>query len=244
MVLAGPSRTSVPHRPRLVLPGSDGQLRLVGLHRGPCVALSQQAGMTSQDLCPSVTTASDDGGRADLHGLPLTCDVFTSLVRPRHQTRRSAWAWLCMSRFHRSPKTVTGLAHPVCAPPSSLPASVHSQKCTEMRFLRQHGAIHAARSVLVGSHHLDGLLHRWACELVASRIRPWGSPRSTEAHTPCEGFPPADTVPLSPAFRPPLPSVVKRLSHLCTTTLPRCSTSGRSTPQPDCEGLTPTGSVD
>ena len=38
------------------------------------------------------------------------------------------------------------------------------------------GATHRPRSVLVVSHHLDGLLHSAGCGLVASRYRSWGSP--------------------------------------------------------------------
>lgn len=43
--------------------------------------------------------------------------------------------------------------------------------------LRHDDATRHTRSALVVSHHLDGLLHLTVSGLVASRYRPWGSPR-------------------------------------------------------------------
>jgi hypothetical protein len=132
----------------------------------------------------------------------------------------------------------------LCAPPSSVLVESTPGRVPRHASFGSTEPSALSCSVLVDSHHLDGLLHHQACGLVASHIRPWGSPRSTEAHTPCEGFPPAGTVALSPALRPSLPSIGKLPSHACTTALPPLCAHGRSTPRPDCEGLTPTGSVD
>ena len=60
-------------------------------------------------------------------------------------------------------------------PPPTYRGCVHSHRCRHR--LRSRGATRATCSVLVVSHHLDGLLRNRDRELVASRSRSWGSPR-------------------------------------------------------------------
>lgn len=90
------------------------------------------------------------------------------------------------------------------------------------RITRRDGANRRARSVLVGSHHLDGLRHLQARELVASRSRPWGpqgfctstphacraSSTSPPVHMPSRAFPSKQPftrhrVPMPPRRSPP-----------------------------------------
>jgi len=62
----------------------------------------------------------------------------------------------------------------VCAPPSSLPSASTPGEVKTLTF-GQPVPSGWSRSVLVVSHHLDGLLRAGARGLVASHIRPWGS---------------------------------------------------------------------
>lgn len=85
--------------------------------------------------------------------------------------------------------------------------------------LRPGGATRLACSALVGSHHLDGLLHPTACRRVAACCRPWGSPgcsipasraRDTSdafppVHDPPEPCPSPAAVRASPRLRAPSP---------------------------------------
>jgi hypothetical protein len=63
------------------------------------------------------------------------------------------------------------------APPSTCPAGVHSHRAPESSASATEAPPPPSRSVLVVSHHLDGLLHLLERGLVASRCRSWGSPR-------------------------------------------------------------------
>jgi hypothetical protein len=221
--------------------GSCGSLAFTADPVWPCPI----AGMTLQDLCPSGPTSTL---RMKSSHPPWTSTRLRRLRRrslpPRRQTRHSARAWLCVCLTASVPKDLPADTRTLCAPPSSLLVESTPGRVPKHAPFGSTEPSALSCSVLVDSHHLDGLLHHQACGLVASHIRPWGSPRSTEAHTPCEGFPPAGTVALSPALRPPLPSIGKRPSHACTAALPRLGAHGPSAPRPDCEGLTPTGSVD
>jgi hypothetical protein len=74
------------------------------------------------------------------------------------------------------------VALPACRP------SVVSRRCVHSRTPLQAAMAFGPRvphldscSARVVSHHLDGLLRTGACGLVASRFRPWGSPRFVPA---------------------------------------------------------------
>jgi len=74
-----------------------------------------------------------------------------------------------------------------CRPSTSAPPSVHSQVALPLPFGPTVPTVRS-RSVLVVSHHLDGLLHCEALGLVASRNRPWGPPRF-QLQTPASSTP-------------------------------------------------------
>lgn len=178
MVLAVPSRTSSLRQPRLVRGCSVGQLWLVGLRRGPGMALSHHW----DDLSGPLPRRDDFIARIKSSRPSMDfCSPSTyrtSLSSP--VTRRGLRSGLAV----RGPVLVASVRRPpdegsrtLCAPPSSLPAASTPGKAPKCSAIGSAEPSALSWSVLVGSHHLDGLLHRWACRLVASCIRPWGSPR-------------------------------------------------------------------
>jgi hypothetical protein len=223
--------------------------------------------MTFQDRCPAGTTSSQESSR---HDPPWTSAHLRRIERrslPPSPDEDSARAWLCVGLFssHRSEDHPTRARAP-CVPlrrlsqqrplpaghRSALPSAVRSHP---HRRVPSTGVL--TTSTACSAAGPAGLLHpasdpgvRPVSARVATRPLHRGGPtgpsdtRFPGAHTPCEGFPPVDTVALSPALRPPLPSIGKRPSHTSTATFQCLCAHERSTPRPDCEGLTPTGSVD
>jgi len=118
----------------------------------------------------------------------LTFEAFPStasldlLRRCKHRRSRSRSA-ACVTftplqrlSFRAEPSPAPLSCASPCRPSTSAPLSVYSQLALPLAFGPTVPTVRS-RSVLVVSHHLDGLLRCEAFGLVASRNRPWGPSR-------------------------------------------------------------------
>lgn len=216
---------------------------VVGLSHEPSWS-SSVAGMTFEDHLISWATVFRKHVDLALHGLRSHLRRLRRRCVVPSLDETTAHGLVCALCMAKEPK-LSCRSRTRCAPPSSL-LPVSTPRDDQGQLLRRRDANRATCSVLVGSHHLDGLLHRPACRLVASCIRPWGSscfqraadPECTEVHhgscgspfpgrcTPYEGFPSSRGGRVSPPNRPSMPLPGRLLPTPLSHPLPAVSWSG------------------